>query len=101
MGAKPCLDLRGIKMNGILEGRFLIKGNSYIIDLINVDFLTWKENATEYGTYWLKMHIGSKEARYVCSREELKVIIEEWTKVHGNKIEININELGEEDEFNE
>ena len=73
-------------MNGILEGRFLIKGNSYIIDLINVDFLTWKENATEYGTYWLKMHIGSKEARYICSKEELKTIVDE---------------LGEEDEFDE
>ena len=101
MGAKPYLYLRGIKMNGILENRFFLKGGSYIIDLINVDFLTWKENATEYETYWLKMHIGSKEVRYVCSPEELKIIIEEWTRVHGNKIEINMEELGEKDEFNE
>jgi len=88
-------------MNGIIENRFLLKGGSYIIDLINVDFLTWKENSTEYGTYWLKMHIGSKEARYVCSKPELKVIIEEWTRVHGNKIEIEIEELGEENEFDQ
>ena len=88
-------------MNGIIENRFILKGGSYIVDLINVDFLTWKENATEYGTYWLKMHIGSKEARYVCSLEELKMIVEEWTRVHGNKIEIAIEELGEENEFDE
>ena len=56
-------------MNGIIENRFLLKGGSYIVDLINVDFLTWKENATEYGTYWLKMQIGSKEGIYVCSLE--------------------------------
>ena len=45
------------------------------------------------------MHIGSKEAMYVCSKPELKMIIEEWTRVHGNKIEIEIEELGEENEF--
>ena len=29
------------------------------------------------------------------------MIVEEWTRVHGNKIEIAIEELGEENEFDE
>ena len=83
------------------EERFLLKGDAYIVDLANVDFLTWRKNEKENGTYWLKMHFSTKEARYICSKEELKTIVEEWTKVHGNKIEIDIDELGEEDEFDE
>ena len=29
---------------GIIEERFLLKNESYIIDLNSVDFITWKEN---------------------------------------------------------
>ena len=50
----------------IKQKRYLIKKNSYIIDLFSVDFITWKENENEEGTYWTKLHIGTKEVRYVC-----------------------------------
>ena len=81
-------------MEDLKENRYLLKGNSYIIDLINVDFITWKENENEIGTFWVKLHMGNKEARYV-SRDinELQLLLIQWTKVRGQEIEIEINEI--------
>ena len=62
-------------MNGIIENRFLLKGGSYIVDLINVDFLTWKRNI-ETGKYWLKMHtMSGKEIRLQVNIDELNQIM--------------------------
>jgi|TARA_R100001443_G_C3253157_1_gene153793 hypothetical protein len=82
----------------IKQKRFLIKPNSYIIDLFTVDFITWKENEKEEGTYWTKLHIGTKETRYVCKDAwELKRIIELWCEIHGKEVMVTIEELiGEE-----
>ena len=70
----------------IKNKRYLIKANSYIIDLYNVDFITWKENDKMESTFWVKLHIGSKEARYVCnSIEEVKTLLLAWTDIRGKK----------------
>lgn len=67
-------------MKGIIDGRFVIKPNSYIINLRDVDFITFKENENELGTYWIKFHMGGKEARYVCeSVEDLQKLLQLWT----------------------
>lgn len=81
-------------MNDIKENRYLLKQNSYIIDLYNVDFITWKENEKEEGTYWVKLHMGAKEARYV-SRDitDLQLLITQWTNVRGKAIELEIEEI--------
>lgn len=84
-------------MDRILENRYIVKDESYIADLANVDFITWRQN-TEDGNYWLKMHIGDKEVRFRCkTMNELNRILENWTKYRGQEIEIKI---GEEDGFN-
>tara|TARA_R110002020_G_scaffold53057_2_gene148701 strand:- start:2779 stop:3033 length:255 start_codon:yes stop_codon:yes gene_type:complete len=81
-------------MNDIKENRYLLKQNSYIIDLYNVDFITWKENENEIGTYWVKLHMGAKEARYV-SRDinDLQLLLTQWTNVRGKRIELEIEEI--------
>ena len=81
-------------MNDIKEDRYLLKQNSYIIDLYNVDFITWKENENEIGTYWVKLHMGAKEARYV-SRDinDLQLLLTQWTDVRGKRIELEIEEI--------
>ncbi len=77
------------------DERFLLKGDAYIVDLANVDFLTWRKNEKENGTYWLKMHFQTKEARYICDKYELATIVMAWTKMHGKELDIDINELGD------
>ncbi len=65
-----------------------------MIDLESVDFITWKENEKNAGTYWAKLHIGSKEARYICDDvNELKDLLEQWSLIKGKKIEIEENEI--------
>jgi hypothetical protein len=77
-----------------LKEKYLIKSNSYMIDLESVDFITWKENEKNAGTYWAKLHIGSKEARYICNDvDELKELLERWSLVKGKEIEIEENEI--------
>jgi len=83
-------------MNDIKNKRYLIKANSYIVDLFNVDFITWKENDKKESTYWAKLHIGSKEARYVCnSLEELKTLLTAWSDIRGDKINIEDKDIEE------
>lgn len=82
----------------IKQKRYLIQTNSYILDLFTVDFITWKENEKEAGTYWTKLHIGTKEVRYVCKDPvELKQIVELWCHIHGEEAHVTEKELiGEE-----
>lgn len=81
-------------MEDIKENKYLLKANSYLIDLQTVDFLTWKENDKEEGTYWTKLHIGTKECRYVCdSLTELNTLIQAWSKQKGKRLEVNEEEL--------
>jgi len=81
-------------MKDIKKNRYLLKKNSYIIDLYNVDFITWKENEKEEGTYWVKLHMGNKEARYVSRDiDDLQLLLIQWTNVRGLEIEIEIDEI--------
>lgn len=81
-------------MKEIKKNRYLLKKNSYIIDLYNVDFITWKENEKEEGTYWVKLHMGNKEARYVSRDiDDLQLLLIQWTNVKGLEIEIEIDEI--------
>jgi len=62
--------------------------------LKDVDFITWSENERDLGKYLAKLHIGSKETRYMCqSAEELKTLLQTWSEVKGEKLDLNIDEL--------
>ena len=81
-----------INMNRILEDRYIVKDETYIADLANVDFITWRQNS-EDGDFWMKMHIGDKEVRYVCkTMDSLNMLLGVWTKLKGNEVEIKIGE---------
>tara|TARA_R110002012_G_scaffold56754_2_gene145798 strand:- start:603 stop:866 length:264 start_codon:yes stop_codon:yes gene_type:complete len=78
----------------IKADRFLVKENSYIVDLFSVDFITFKENEKEFGTYWIKLHIGTKEVRYICKdASKLNEVIETWCKLHGEELNFSEQEL--------
>lgn len=81
-------------MEELKKNRYLIKGNSYIIDLYNVDFITWKENDKLQSTYWAKLHIGSKEARFICNNiTELRTLVQTWTNIRGEEASITEEDL--------
>jgi len=84
-------------MEDLKENRYLLKANSYIIDLINVDFITWKENDKVENTYWAKLHMGSKEARYVCEDlNELRTLVMAWCDLRGKGLTLSDNDLIQE-----
>lgn len=84
-------------MNDLKGNRYLLKKNSYLIDLENVDFITWKENDNEEGTYWTKLHIGSKEARYVCENlAQLRTLVMAWCEIKGQYLSVEENDLIQE-----
>ena len=85
---------------GLIGKRFLLKKGSFIIDLDEVEFLTWNKNIKLTDSYWVKLHVGGKDTRYVCdSRDELCSIINAWSKIKGKEINIEIEEIGEEYDF--
>lgn len=85
---------------GVIENRFLLKNESYIIDLHDVEFLTWNKNRDDKDSFWVKLHVGTKETRYVCGdRDELCEIINAWAMAKNVEIEIDKEEIGEQYEF--
>jgi|TARA_R100000482_G_scaffold93429_1_gene38843 hypothetical protein len=81
-------------MDDIKNERFLIKETSYLVDLKDVDFITWSENERDLGKYLAKLHIGSKETRYMCqSAEDLKTLLQTWSEVKGEKLDLDVDEL--------
>ena len=85
---------------GIIEERFLLKNASYIIDLEKVDFITWKENENKRDSYWIKLHVGTKETRYVCEgKGELCRILNAWGLLKETELLLEKNEIGENYEF--
>jgi|TARA_R100000329_G_C7579465_1_gene205304 hypothetical protein len=83
-------------MNDIKKNRYLVKKNGYMVDMVNVDFITWKENENEEDNYWVKLHIGNKEARYVCCLFELQELISCWTNMRGSRLDLAANEISGE-----
>jgi dipeptidyl aminopeptidase/acylaminoacyl peptidase len=97
----------------ILDDRYILRQGSYVVDLATVDFLTWKKDDDKMkwdrdgqyfekkskGYFWVKMHIGTKEARFICKdKSELIRIIKLWTGIHGKEVKVGISDL---DEYNE
>tara|TARA_S200002703_G_scaffold156037_1_gene160946 strand:- start:219 stop:470 length:252 start_codon:yes stop_codon:yes gene_type:complete len=81
-------------MDDIKNERFLIKKTSYLVDLKDVDFITWSENERDLGKYLAKLHIGSKETRYMCqSVKDLETLLQTWSEVKGKKIDLNRDEI--------
>tara|TARA_R100001015_G_C4633542_1_gene198659 strand:+ start:3779 stop:4036 length:258 start_codon:yes stop_codon:yes gene_type:complete len=84
-------------MNDLKGNKYLLKKNSYLIDLEKVDFITWKENDNEEGTYWTKLHIGSKEARYVCENlSQLRELVMAWCEIRGQYLSVEESDLIQE-----
>lgn len=74
-----------------------MKSGSYIANLQNVDFITWKMNQTD-GSFWMKLHMGPKEVRFVCdSMLDVKRVILSWAKTYEDEFDISENELGGEE----
>jgi len=77
------------------ENRYFMLENNYIVDLIAVDFITFKENEKVADEFWIKFHIGTKECRYRAdTRQEVADIINTWSSVHGKDVSIDESELG-------
>ena len=54
----------------------------------------FKENEKDFGSYWIKLHIGSKEVRYICDDiDKLREIVELWCGIHGKTISLDEKEL--------
>lgn len=81
-------------MEDLKENRYLVKQTSYIVDLKDVDFITWSANERDLGKFLAKLHIGTKETRYMCqSAEELKGLLQGWADAKGKEIEIELKEI--------
>ena len=91
----PILNLlEEITMNELKENRYIVKANSYMIDLNKVDFITWKENEREEGTYWAKLHIGTKEVRYVCKNiDSLRDLLTDWSHLNGKEAKLKNEDI--------
>ena len=65
------------------------ENNKWAVDLTKVDFLSYKQNYEDY-TYFVKLHIGSKDVRvFLDTKEELKELKQKWKQIKGESNGIN------------
>jgi|TARA_R100000149_G_C5879267_1_gene143722 hypothetical protein len=84
----------------ILKERYFMLKNNYIIDLINVDFITFKENEKVAGEFWIKFHLGTKECRFrTDTKEQVTEIINTWAEIHGKELSLHETEIGGANEW--
>ena len=78
-------------MNELIDERYVLKSGSYLADIANVDFITWRQS--EEGIM-LKLHYRDKEIRFVCNKYMAENILSIWTKFRGQEIDISEYEIG-------
>jgi hypothetical protein len=79
----------------IKENRYFLHPNNFVVDLFNVDFITFRENEKKTGEYWIKFHIGSKECRYKADgQKEVADILNVWGDIHGKNLNVEEFEIG-------
>ncbi|QDP51962.1 MAG: hypothetical protein GOVbin4206_129 [Prokaryotic dsDNA virus sp.] len=78
-------------MSELIDERYVLKSGSYLADLSNVDFITWRQS--DEGIM-LKLHIDQKEIRFVCNKKLAEEILGIWTKFRGHEINMNEYEIG-------
>ena len=65
-----------------------------MIDLDNIDFITWKENVEEELTGLSSIWV--QRSKICCqSIEDLKTILTKWTELKGKASNLNVEEIVE------
>lgn len=66
-----------------ITSSFVEKDGTWIVSFSEVDFITWKENYDDK-SYFVKLHIGSKETRLQLDYEEdVAELVSAWKKYKG------------------
>ena len=62
---------------------FVEKEGTWVVSFSEVNFITWKENYDDK-SYFVKLHIGSKETRLQLDyEEEVEELVSAWKKYKG------------------
>lgn len=63
-----------------ITSSFVEKDGTWVVSFSEVDFITWKENYDDK-SYFVKLHIGSKETRLQLDYEEdVAELVSAWKK---------------------
>ena len=66
-----------------ITSSFVEKDGTWIVSFSEVNFITWKENYDDK-SYFVKLHIGSKETRLQLDYEEdVAELVSAWKKYKG------------------
>lgn len=66
-----------------ITNSFVEKEGTWAVAFGDVDFITWKENYDD-NTYFIKLHIGTKETRLQLDfEEEVEELVSAWKKYKG------------------
>ena len=66
-----------------ITSSFVEKDGTWVVSFSEVDFITWKENYDDK-SYFVKLHIGSKETRLQLDYEEdVAELVSAWKKYKG------------------
>lgn len=66
-----------------ITNSFVEKEGTWAVAFSDVDFITWKENYDDK-TYFIKLHIGTKETRLQLDfEEEVEELVSAWKKYKG------------------
>lgn len=73
---------------------FVVKSGRWIVNLANVDFMTYRANEKIHGAYLVTMHIGDKEVKVMADHiYAVKELFLRWATANNKKLEIEAGDL--------
>tara|TARA_R100001086_G_C11836529_1_gene257995 strand:+ start:1330 stop:1626 length:297 start_codon:yes stop_codon:yes gene_type:complete len=80
--------------SAFIAEEFVIKSGSWIIDLKDVQFMTYRLNEKDETSYLVAFHIGDKETKIMVDDiSAVKELFTAWTNAKGLELEFERNDI--------
>jgi len=80
--------------SAFIAEKFVIKSGSWIIDLKDVQFMTYRLNERDETSYLINFHIGSKETKIMVDDiDSVKQLFNCWTEAKGLEVDFEKEDI--------
>lgn len=80
--------------SAFISNDFVVKSGSWIVDLKDVQFMTYRLNDKDETSYLVAFHIGDKETKIMVSNiEAVRELFKSWTNAKGTELEFEFEDI--------
>jgi len=80
--------------SAFISNGFVVKAGSWIINLRDVEFMTYRLNDKDETSYLVAFHIGDKETKIMVNDiQAVKELFKSWTNAKGTELEFEYEDI--------